>query len=101
MNIWCISKYAAPSKYSKMPARLFELVSEFNNLGHSARLITSDANHLAQFPNLKDKYVDEIILNVPVRWLKTFKYKRTNSISRVLSWLDFERQLFSMPIKNF
>ena len=101
MNIWCISKYAAPPKYAKMPARLFELASEFNNLGHSARLITSDSNHLANFPIAKNKYNDEFIENVQVRWLKTVKYKETSSIRRVLSWFDFERQLFTMPIKNF
>ena len=101
MNIWCISKYAAPPKYSKMPARLFELVSEFNNLGHNARLITSDSNHLANFPIAKNKYNDELIENVQVRWLKTIKYKKTSSIKRVLSWLDFERRLFFMPTNSF
>ncbi len=101
MNIWCISKYAAPPKYSKMPARLFELVSEFNNLGHNARLITSDSNHLANFPIAKNKYNDELIENVQVRWLKTIKYKKTSSIKRVFSWLDFERRLFFMPINSF
>ena len=101
MNIWCISKYAAPPKYSKMPARLFELVSEFNKLGHNARLITSDSNHLSNFPISKNKYNDELIENVQVRWLKTIKYKKTSSIKRVFSWLDFERRLFFMPINSF
>ena len=101
MNIWCISKYAAPPKYSKMPARLFELVREFNDLGHNARLITSDSNHLANFPNKKNKYTDELIENVKVRWLKTIKYKKTSSMKRILSWLDFERRLFFMPTKTF
>ena len=101
MNIWCISKYAAPPKYSKMPARLFELASEFNNLGHNARLITSDSNHLSNFPISKNKYNDELIENVQVRWLKTIKYKKTSSIKRVFSWLDFERRLFFMPINSF
>ena len=101
MNIWCISKYAAPPNYSRMPARLFELVREFNNLGHNARLITSDSNHLANFPNTKNKYNDEIIENVKVRWLKTIKYKKTSSMKRVLSWLDFERRLFLMSNKEF
>ena len=100
MNIWCISKYAAPPKYSRMPARLFELVREFNNLGHNARLITSDSNHLANFPNKKNIYTDELIENIKVRWLKTIKYKKTNSMKRILSWLDFERRLFFMPIKS-
>ncbi len=100
MNILCISKYAAPPKYSKMPARLFELISEFNKLGHSVRLITSDSNHLANFPILKNRYFDELIQGVEVRWFRTSKYKKTGSIPRVLSWFHFEMQLFLMPTKN-
>jgi len=101
MNIWCISKYAAPPKYNKMPARLFEFTKEFNKLGFNARLITSDSNHLAKFPNTIDRYVDEVIEAVPVRWVKTRKYGKTASIDRVLSWLDFEWKLFYMPTDEF
>jgi len=101
MKILCISKYAAPPKYSKVPARLFELVSEFNKIGHSAKLITSDSNHLANFPVVKNRYVDEVIQGVEVRWFRTSKYKKTGSIARVLSWFHFEMQLFLMPIKSF
>ncbi|MDB3965384.1 glycosyltransferase family 4 protein [Amylibacter sp.] len=101
MNILCVSKYAAPPKYSKMPARLFELASEFNRIGHSTNLITSDSNHLANFPILKKKYSDELIDGVEVRWFNTLKYKKTGSIARVLSWFHFEIQLFFMPTKRF
>ena len=101
MNIWCVSKYSAPTKYSMISPRLFELAKEFNSLGHSTRFFTSDSNHLANFPTLKDRYIDELIQGVEVRWFRTLKYKKTGSIARVLSWIHFEFQLFFMPIKNF
>jgi glycosyltransferase involved in cell wall biosynthesis len=80
-----------------MPARLFTLTEEFNNLGHKAILITSDSNHLADFPDTNKIYNSEIANGVSTIWIKTKKYTRTASISRILSWFDFERKLFLMP----
>jgi len=51
MNIWLISKYAAPPQYAKFPARLFLLAREFVKLGNRATLITSDSNQFSDFPN--------------------------------------------------
>jgi len=99
MNIWCISKYASPPNYGA-GARLFFLTKEFIKLGHNAILITSDSNHLATFPETDKKYNREEISNVPVYWVKTKKYNKTASISRILSWLDFEIKLFSFPKNN-
>lgn len=95
MNIWCISKYANIPKYGA-GARLFFLTKEFIACGHNAVLVTSDANHLATFPETNERYNYELVGNVPVCWIKTKKYHRTASISRVLSWLDFERWLFML-----
>ena len=100
MNIWCISKYASPEKYSKISARFFYLTDEFNKLGHNTILITSDSNHLATFPKTDKTYNFEKIDNVPVYWIKTKKYTKTASIGRVLSWFDFERKLFNFNIKH-
>lgn len=100
MNIWCISKYASPPNYSKVPARLFALTKEFNRLGHKSILITSDSNHLADFPNSNEIYNWEDIETVSVCWIKTKKYIKTASISRILSWFDFERKLFGLNTKN-
>ena len=96
MNIWCISKYASPPSYSKMPARLFTLAKEFNSLGHKAILITSDSNHLANFPATEKIYNWENIENISICWIKTKKYIKTSSVNRVLSWFDFELKLFKL-----
>ncbi|MEA2017506.1 MAG: glycosyltransferase family 4 protein, partial [Campylobacterota bacterium] len=100
MNIWCISKYASPPNYSKMPARLFVLAKEFIKLGHNATLITSDSNHFSKFPDTNETYNFEMIEDVPLWWIKTKKYMKTASVARILSWFDFERKLFSLDTKK-
>lgn len=96
MNIWCISKYASPPNYSKMPARLFEITKEFIKQGHKSTLITSDSNHFSKFPDTKDIHNFEIVEGVPLCWIKTKKYFKTASLNRILSWFDFERKLFKL-----
>lgn len=96
MNIWCISKYTSPAKYSKMPARLFYFCQEWIELGHNVHLITSDSNHLANYPDTVKTYNDEVIDCVPVTWIKTKKYQKSNSFARILSWFDFEKKLFAL-----
>lgn len=100
MKILCISKYASPPNYSKMPARLFVLAKEFIKLGHNTTLITSDSNHFSTYPKTSEIYNFEIVENVPLYWLKTKKYTKTASIDRVLSWFDFEKKLFKMDLNK-
>lgn len=100
MNILCISKYASPPNYSKMPARLFVLAKEFMNLGHKVTLITSDSNHFAKFPETDEIYNFETVENLPICWIKTKKYIKTASVARILSWFDFERKLFKLDLKK-
>ena len=101
MNIWSISKYASPPNYSKWPARLFELNKEFIKLGHNAVFITSDSNHFSHFPDTDNIYNFEIVEKVSICWIKTKKYTKTASISRVLSWFDFEKKLFKLDTSKF
>lgn len=100
MNILCISKYASPPNYSKMPARLFVLAKEFIKLGHNATLITSDSNHFSTYPNTEEIYNFEVVDEVPLCWVKTKRYVKTASIDRVLSWFDFERKLFKLDLNK-
>ena len=100
MNILCISKYASPPNYSKMPARLFVLAKEFMNLGHKATLITSDSNHFAKFPQTDEIHNFETVEDLPVCWVRTKKYIKTASVARILSWFDFERKLFKLDLRK-
>lgn len=95
-NIWYISKYATPLKYG-FGSRHFYLAQEFNKLGNRTVVISSDSNHLAQFPNFKSVYTQESIDGVETWWIKTIKYKESASLKRILSWIDFEMKLWLMP----
>jgi glycosyltransferase involved in cell wall biosynthesis len=100
MNIWFISKYASPPLYAKVPSRLFYLAKEAKKLGNQVCLITSDSNHFTSIPETGKVYNYENQDTVDIVWIKTKKYKKTASIERILSWLDFELKLFRMPLKN-
>ncbi len=100
MNIWFISKYASIPNYAKIPSRLFYIARESRKLGNNITFITSDSNHLASFPKTSTTYNYLDIERIKVCWVKTFKFVKTASIKRVLSWIDFERKLFSLKIKN-
>src|SRR5699024_6861662 len=88
-----ISKYASIPPYGT-GARLFHLTKAFIDLGHNAILVTSDSTHLAQYPSTDKVYNYAEPEGVPVYWLKTIKYRKSFSVARVVSWLDFERRLF-------
>ncbi|WP_323658882.1 glycosyltransferase family 4 protein [Aliarcobacter butzleri] len=100
MNILCISKYASPPNYSKMPARLFILAKEFIKLRHNTTLITSDSNHFSLYPNTENTYNFETVEGVCLCWIKTKKYVKTASLARVLSWFDFEKKLFKLDLNK-
>ena len=100
MNIWFISKYASPPLYAKVSSRLFYLAKEAKNLGHQVCVITSDSNHFTCIPETGKLYNYENQDTVDLVWIKTKKYKKTASIDRILSWLDFEWKLFNMPLKK-
>ena len=73
-NIWYISKYATPLIYG-FGSRHFYLAREFNRLGNSTVIISSDSNHLSKLPDFKSVYTREIIDGVETWWIKTMKYK--------------------------
>ena len=99
-NIWYISKYIPPAYAAKNQARGFLILSELKKKGHNTLLITSDSSHQTNAPIFKGRYYKEQVEGVEVHWVRTLKYKKSTSIGRILSWLDFELQLFRMPKKT-
>lgn len=99
-KIWYVSKYIAPTYAAKNQARGFLILSELVKQGHKALLITSDSSHQINAPTFKDRYYKEQVDGVEVHWVRTLKYKKSSSIGRILSWLDFELQLFRMPKRD-
>lgn len=92
-RIWCISKYASPPNYG-VGARLFYVAREFSKLGLDVLLVSSDSNHLAKYPNSKEVYNFENYEKLDHMWIKTYKYTRSASLKRFISWIDFEFKLF-------
>jgi hypothetical protein len=98
-NIWYISKYACPLKYG-FASRHFYLAKEFIKLGYNTMVISSDSNHLANFPKFKNTYTKEIIDNVETVWIRTRRYHGSSSIGRIMSWFDFELKLLRLNNKS-
>jgi glycosyltransferase involved in cell wall biosynthesis len=69
-------------------------------LGNDVCLIISDSNHFTSIPTKGNIYNYECHEEVDIIWIKTKKYKKTASIDRILSWIDFEWKLFRMPLKK-
>lgn len=103
MVIWYISKYASPQKYF-FGTRHFYLAEEWVKKEHEVCVFTSNSNHLTdQLPVFNDKKVFyEEINGVKTYWLNTIKLKKgsSSSVKRILSWIHFELQMFSLPKKD-
>ena len=99
-SIWYISKYVTPPGTAKVGARGFLILREFVRAGHKAVLITSDSNHLATPPKLHTSRLHEAVDGVSVHWLRTRKYSGPRSLGRILSWFDFEFQVWRLPVKT-
>lgn len=95
-NIWIICKYASPDKYF-FGTRHFYLAKEWSKEGYDVTIFTSNSSHLTdRLPKFKGKKKIEYIHKVRAIWLNTIDVKKSNSISRILSWLHFEWQFFTL-----
>lgn len=99
MNIWIISKYAS-SYETGFESRIFALARRFVKIGHNVKVISSDSNHFGSYPRYNKLYNFEKLDQIDVLRIRTFKYKKTASIQRILSWVDFEWKLFLAPLNK-
>ena len=80
--------------------RNFCLMRGLSDIGYNVTIITSDSNHLAKPPIFQSASHNEEIEGLKVVWLRTLKYIKTNSIRRILSWIDFEWQFLKFNKKE-
>jgi glycosyltransferase involved in cell wall biosynthesis len=100
MKILILSKYAI-SKEMGFETRLFALSRIFVQKGHDVNIISSVDNYFGKFPSsYTKKYNYQVIDGIKVIWIKSFPYKRTASIRRILSWVDYEWKLFWVKTQN-
>jgi glycosyltransferase involved in cell wall biosynthesis len=100
MNIWLITKYAS-SIEEGFESRPFALAREFAQKGHCCSIISSDSNHFGFYPKYKSIYNFHGSFNLFVLRIRTFKYKKTASLRRIISWIDFEMKLLFAPLNKF
>jgi glycosyltransferase involved in cell wall biosynthesis len=72
-------------------------MKEFSRLGYYSVIITSDSNKLAQVPEMDQSYIKQETDGIELWWVQTLKYHTAKSMSRILSWIDFEWRLLIMP----
>jgi glycosyltransferase involved in cell wall biosynthesis len=99
MNIWIINKYAS-SLNEGFESRPFALAREFTKKGHYCSIISSDSNHFGIYPKYKRIYNVHQNFNLFVLRIRTFKYKKTASLRRIVSWIDFEIKLLFAPLNK-
>ncbi len=95
--IWYVSKYVAPPAKVSAGGRGYLIMREFARMGYRSVIITSDSNQLAEVPILKAPYLLQEVDGIQLCWVRTMKYGVAKSLSRILSWLDFEWRLWRMP----
>jgi len=94
MKILILSKYAF-SKEVGFETRLFAFSRIWVKNGNEVNIISSVDNYFGKFSKHYTKtYNTEVIDGINVTWIKTITYKKTISVRRVLSWIDFEWKLF-------
>ena len=98
--VWYISKYLSVPSQGRVGLRGFMLLREMVRQGHECLAITSDSNHLIEPPVFSGDILDETMEGVNIRWIKTRDYLGAKSLGRILSWLDFELQLWRMRKEN-
>jgi glycosyltransferase involved in cell wall biosynthesis len=98
-TVWIISKYGSTPKYgiSSKPFRTAKYLSE---QGINTYLISSDSNHLANYPQSDTRYNWEQEDTLNHIWIKTIKYRNSASLKRILSWIAFECHLFRLDTKR-
>lgn len=95
--IWYVSKYVAPPAKASAGGRGYLIMREFARLGYRSVIITSDSNQLAEVPRLEGRYLLQEVDGIQLCWVRAMKYAVAKSLRRILSWLDFEWQLWRLP----
>lgn len=100
-SIWYISKYISLPSAGRWGTRGFMLMREMVRTGYAGLMITSDANHLTNVPDLSDAHLMETVDGVDICWVRTRKFTGAKSLGRILSWIDFEWKLWRLPKRQF
>ena len=94
MEILVVSKYTTVPGFGANP-RWHNLGKYFVEWGHQVCVITSDSNHGSSLTlNSSQSIASFKYDGVAFFVINTFKYSKSASVKRVLSWFDFDVKLF-------
>jgi glycosyltransferase involved in cell wall biosynthesis len=100
-SVWLICKYASPDKYF-FGTRHFSFAEEWVKYGHKVTIFTSNSSHLTdKLPQFPGSRMVEEIEGVRTVWLNVLKTRKSSSVVRVLSWLQFEWKVLTTNKKEF
>ena len=89
-TIWYISKYVKTSYVGNSGSRGFFLLKELSKKGYDCSIFSS---YPFKYSKKFKKNILKIKRNLRYIYINSFKYTKTNSLSRIISWLDFEIKL--------
>ena len=75
-------------------SRISILAQEFVKENNNVTVLTSNSNHAVNYKKSDERIQNYVYNGVDFKILKTLQYKKSVSISRILSWFDFEFKLF-------
>lgn len=98
MNIWYLCKYVAKPGNGYVGMRPFYLMKELSTMGCNVDLITSSAS---AFRTEDDQRGVEVISSTfSFHQITGMQYRKAQSVSRIVSWLDFEIRFFFSKKKS-
>lgn len=88
-NVWIINQYTG-SPYYGMNYRSYYLAKELVREGHDVTIFSGSYSHLfVNYPKSKGLFTKEKIEEIDYIWIKTPKYKNSQSIGRIINMLAF------------
>ena len=96
-TIWYISKYVKTSYVGNSGSRGFFLLNELSKKGYDCSIFSS---YPFKYSKEFKKNISKIKKNFRYIYIDSFQYKKTNSLSRIISWLDFEIKLYLQKKNN-
>ena len=99
-SVWLINQYLCSPELNNEGHRHSYLADEFIKKGYDVTLITSSFSHVPYRNNNFKGFYKIIDKNIRILLIKGNKYKSTQGMSRVISWLVFSFFLFFIPIKK-
>jgi glycosyltransferase involved in cell wall biosynthesis len=95
--IWYVSKYVAIPSSGDPASRGVGFAREFGRLGHRAVIVTSAASGRYDGPRHRGAFGISEVQGVTLCRVRTMGYRRSKSLRRIMSWIDFELKLLFLP----